>query len=149
MFADPHEIRALARRVREQGHDVRGDAHDLTTRSRAVGWTGLSGTAMAGATGAGAADLTRIAGEHEVAARALELHAAAVEEAVALVVEIEHRVRSAVDGARERVGRFLGGLVDAIDPVDEVLTRFVPPAPGSPEWLHVRLPGVAHPGLPR
>jgi hypothetical protein len=145
MQAEPWEIRALAHRVREQGAEARADAHDVVARSRAVGWTGLAGAAMAGRTAVQARVLSEIADRHETAARALEAHAAAVEASFALIAEIEHRVHTAVDAARSRVSRFLHGLIDAIDPTDEALARFVPPPPGSPDWLHVRLPGVPLP----
>lgn len=144
--AVPLEIRALARCVRQQGADVRVDAHHLVAHSRAVGWTGLAGAAMVGAT-TGQGDALRVLAEqHEAAARALERHAEAVEGALAIVAETERLVLSAVHEARGRVRRFVDGLLDAVDHSDEVLARFVPPPPGSPEWLHVRLPGVALPG---
>lgn len=146
MRAEPFEIRALARRIRHQGAAVRADAHDLVARSQAVGWTGVAGAAMVGRTATQAEILRRIAEQHETAARALEAHAAAVEASFALIAEIERRVHTAVDGARSRLKRFLGGLLDAIDPTDEALAHFIPPPPGSPQWLEVRLPGVTLPG---
>jgi hypothetical protein len=146
MEPDPHQIRALAHRIRQQGAEVSADAHDLVARSRAVGWTGLAGAAMVDQTIVQARVLAQVAARHESAARALEAHAAAVEDAMALIAEIEHRVRTAVDGARSRIQRFLGGLLDAVDGDDEALARFTGPPPGSPAWLQVRLPGVALPG---
>ncbi|MDH2412648.1 hypothetical protein [Nocardioides sp. CER19] len=146
MGPDPHEIRALAHRIRQQGAEVRADARALVARGHAVGWTGLAGAAMFDQTVAQAHVLTRIAARHETAARALDAHAAALEDALALVAEIERRVRTAVDGARSRLGRFLDGLIDAVGDDDETLARFTAPPPGSAEWLQVRLPGVALPG---
>ena len=146
MQAEPFEIRALARRIRHQGAAARADAHDLVARSRAVGWTGMTGAAMVSRTTAQADVLRRIAEQHETAARAFEAHAAAVEASLALIAEIERRVNSAVDGAWSRLTRFLGGLLDTMDPSDEVLAHFIPPPPGSPQWLEVRLPGVTLPG---
>jgi hypothetical protein len=146
MQAEPFEIRALARRIRHQGAVVRADAHDLVARSQAVGWTGLAGAAMVGRTTAQADVLRRIAEQHETAARALEAHAGAVEASLALIAEIEQRVHTAMDGARSRLARFLGGLLDTMDPTDEVLAHFIPPPPGSPQWLEVRLPDVILPG---
>jgi hypothetical protein len=149
MQVDPWEIRALARKVRDQGDQTRAAADALRVRVRQVGWTGLAGGAMALRTTLRAAQLTEIADRHEAAARALEAHAAAVEEAQALIAEIEHRVHSAVAAAKGRVRRFLDGLLDAVDPDDDVLAAFVPPAPGSPDWLHVRVPGLPLPGAAR
>jgi hypothetical protein len=146
MYGDPHQIRALARRVRSEGSDVRTEADDLVGRCRAVGWTGLSGEAMAGRAAAQAHALRQIAELHDVASRALEAHAVAVEETLALIAEIERRAHAALDAARGRVRRFLDGLVDAVDPCDEALAAFSPPPPGSPLWLEVRLPGVTLPG---
>lgn len=149
MDAAPHEIRALARRMAQQGAEARTDARDLVHRSHAVGWTGLAGAGMVGRTHLQAGLLEEIARRHEAAARALEAHAAAVEESLALIAEIERRVREAADTARSRVGRFLHGLLDAVDPCDEVLADFIPPPPGSPQWLEVRLPGVVLPARSR
>jgi hypothetical protein len=145
MHADPHHVRALARRLREQGAEVRAEADDLVDRALAVAWTGLAGTAMAGQTVAQARLLRHVAERHEAAARTLEAHAAAVEQTLDQIAEIEHRVHAAVDAARSRMRRFLGGLLDAVDAGDEVLAHFAPPPPGSPQWLEVRLPGVVLP----
>jgi hypothetical protein len=146
MNPDQHQIRALARQIREQGTDVRAEAHDLVSRCRAVGWTGLSGAAMAGQAAAQAHVLGRIAEMHDSAASMLEVHAAAVEQTLALIGEIERRVAAAVEAARSRLGRFVDGLLDAVDPLDEALVAFSPPPPGSPLWLEVRLPGLVLPG---
>lgn len=145
MDADTHHVRVLAHRVRQQGDTLREDAHGLVARARAVGWTGLSAIAMVHQTELQSRALERIADRHEAAARALESHAAAVEETVRVITEIERRVLAAVDAARGRVRRFLGGLLDAVDHADEVLAGFTPPASGSPLWLDVRLPGVSLP----
>lgn len=146
MYADPQEVRAVARRIREQGGLVRAEAHDLVDHSAAVGWTGLAGAAMASQTVIQARVLAGVAEQHESAARALEAHAAAVEETLALIAEIERRVQAAVEGARSRIERVADGLLDKLGDADEMLAGFVPPDPGSPRWLQVRLPGVALPG---
>jgi hypothetical protein len=148
MDADPHQIRALARHVREQGEDVHAEADALVARCRAVGWTGVSGAAMVGRAVTHAHVLRRIAALHAAAACALDVHATAVDEALTLIAEIERRVHTAMDGARSRLKRFLAGLIDAVDPHDEALAAFAPPPPGSPLWLEVRLPGLALPALP-
>lgn len=143
---DVHQIRALARRMAEQGTDVRAEATDLVARCRAVGWTGLSGAAMVDQAVGQARALDVIAELHDTAASELRAHAAAVEARLALIGEIERRVHAAVDAARSRLRRFLDGLLDAVDPRDEALAAFSPPPPGSPLWLEVRLPGVVLPG---
>ena len=149
MQVDVGEIRALAHRIREQGAATTAAGEALAARARAIGWTGLAGAAMVGRTTFQARTLTELAAQHERAARALEAHAAAVEESIALIAEIERRVHAAMHEAHSRLRRFLDGLVDKVDPLDELLTRFVPPPPGSPAWLHVRLPGLALPGASR
>jgi aminopeptidase N len=149
MNVDPHHIRVLAHRIREQGDEVCAEAHELMSRAHAVGWSGLAGAAALGCAKVQARALAEIADKHDDAARALEAHAAAVEETMALIAAIERHVHSAVDAARTRLRRFLGGLLDTIDDRDEVLARFVPPPPGSPQWLQVRLPGLAIPGSVR
>jgi hypothetical protein len=149
MDAVPHEIRALARRIAEQGEAARADARALRDGSRAIGWTGLAGADMVASTNLQARLLEEIGSRHDVAARALEAHAAAVEETLATIAEIERRVGEAVAAARSRVGRFLHGLLDAVDPGDEVLASFSPPPPGSPQWLEVRLPRIPLPARPR
>jgi hypothetical protein len=146
MQVEPGEIRALARRIRAQGEVTAAAAETLVARSRAVGWTGLAGAAMVARTSVQGKVLAEIADQHDRAARALEVHAAAVEDSLALIAEIERRVQVAVHEARGRLRRFVDGLLDRVDPVDEMLDRFVPPPPGSPDWLHVRLPGVGLPG---
>lgn len=149
MDADAHHLRVLARRIRQQGAALRDEAHTLVARSRAIGWTGLSAIAMIDQTIVQARALESVADRCERAARALETHAAAVEDALRLIAEIERRVHAAVDEARGRVRRFLDGVLDALDHRDEVLAAFTPPGPGSPRWLEVRLPGVALPLAPR
>ncbi|SFC14824.1 hypothetical protein SAMN04487968_10465 [Nocardioides terrae] len=148
MQAEPFEIRALAHRVRAQGAATSAAADALAGRARDIGWTGLAGAAMVGRTTAQARILGEIADQHDTAARALEAHAAAVEQSLALIAEIERRVHTAMAGARCRVRRFLDGVLDSLDPVDDALASFVPPPPGSPDWLHVRIPGLSLPGLP-
>jgi len=149
MLAEPCEIRALAHRVRAQGAATAAAAEALAAGARGIGWTGLAGAAIVGRTLGQARSLREIAEQHDEVARALEAHAAAVEESLALIAEIERRVDAALAVARGRVHRFLDGLLDSLDPVDDALARFVPPPPGSPDWLHVRLPGLSLPGIGR
>jgi len=149
MEPDPHEIRALAHRIGEQGAAAGADAHDLVRHSHQVGWTGLAAAGMVAQTAAQARLLEEIATRHETAARALRVHAAAVEESLALIAQIESQVRAAADAARGRLSGFLHGLLDVVDPCDEVLAHFTPPPPGSPQWLDVRLPGVGLPARSR
>lgn len=145
MYGDPEAIRALARRMRRQGEEVRAEAEDLRARARAVAWTGWSGCEMVGQTVAQARLLDEAAGLHDVAARALARHADEVERLLTLIAEIERRVREAMADARHRVDRFVHRLGDVLDPWVEELASFTPPAPGSPDWLHVRPAGVPLP----
>jgi hypothetical protein len=94
-----------------------------------------------------AAALRRTAGLHEDAADALDRHAHEVDRLKDLIASIEHRVRSLVEGARDRLADIGHGILDGLhhvlpDAGDELLDRFAPPSPGSRDWLDVELPGL-------
>jgi hypothetical protein len=52
---------------------------------------------------------------------------------------------SMIAAAKDRIAGLVGGLVD---PLDDLLDRFVPPPSGHKDWLRVDLPGLDLPSLP-
>ena len=50
-----------------------------------------------------------------------------------LIATIERKVRGLIESARDKL---------VPDVLDELVDRFVPPPPGSREWLTVDLPGL-------
>ncbi len=50
-----------------------------------------------------------------------------------LIAAIERKVRGLLDAARDKL---------VPDVLDDLVGRFVPPPPGSREWLTVDLPGL-------
>jgi hypothetical protein len=149
MYGDTTVVRALARRLREQGAEILAEADSLAGRSDAVQWTGLAADAMRTLVGDHTADLRACAGLHADAADALERHAREVDRLEALIASVEHRVL----GALHSVGHAVGGLSHAVSDavpaslepgsVEQLAQGFVPPRHGSKEWLTVRLPRVS------
>lgn len=145
MYGDTTAIRHLASALHRQGAEIRADAATLLAHAVAAPWVGWAADAMRASAEHQAAGMRHTADLHDEAAAALLRHAHAVEETKALIASVEHHVRGLVDGARGR----LADLVDAVaDPLDDLLDHFVPPDPGSRDWLDVHLPGVHAPGLP-
>lgn len=147
MYGDTSVIRGLARSLRDQAVDIRSETERLVGQADHTYWTGLAADAMRDRARVRAAALRRTAGLHEDAAESLEHHADEVDRLKELIAAIEHQVRSMVEGARDRLTRLAGSAVDGIrsvlpDPVDELLSRFVPPVPGSRAWLDVDVPGL-------
>lgn len=143
MYADTRAIRHLAAGLRERAGDIRAEADALAGRAETCLWAGLAADAMRGRARLQASVLRRCADEHADAAEALEAHAAAVEDAMALIAAIERKAAQLVEGARSRVAAWVDGVADAVlDHRDEALAAFVPPPPGHPAWLKVELPGV-------
>lgn len=141
MYGDTTVIRGLARRLRDQGADIRAEADSLVGHVDAVAWTGLAADALRGLATAHAADLRSCAGLHADAADALERHAREVDRLVELIAGIEHRVL----GLLHSVGHSLGGLTHAVahvvpDPLEHWAQQFVAPPHGSREWLDVLVP---------
>jgi hypothetical protein len=141
MYGDTEAIRGLAAGLRRQGEAIRADADWLRQRAEAAPWSGLAAEAMRTRVGEQVASLQHTARLHDDAAEALALHAAAVDRLKALIAAIERQVQSLVSAAKER----LLGLAAAVlpDPVDELLSRFVPPPSGHRDWLAVDLPGLS------
>jgi hypothetical protein len=147
MYGDTTVIHGLARGLREQASDIRGEADRLVAQADSVHWTGLAADAMRRRTRERAAALRRSAGLHDDAADALDRHAAEVDRLKDLIAAIERRAHSLVEGARDRLAEIGHGLVDGLrhvlpDAGDELLDRFVPPPSGSRDWLDVELPGL-------
>lgn len=147
MYGDTTVIRRLARELRDRATDIRAEADHLVARADGVPWSGLAADALRRRTHQRAAALRRSAGLHDDAADALDRHAAEVDRLKDLIAAIERRAHALVDAARDRLADLGNSLVDGVEHVlpdagDELLDRFVPPAPGSREWLGVDLPGL-------
>ena len=141
MYGDTTVIRGLARRLRDQGADIRAEADSLVGHAEAARWTGLAAEALRGLARAHAADLRTCAGLHADAAEALDRHAREVEHIEDLIAGIEHRVLGLLHSA----GHALGGLGHALahvvpDPLEHWAQHFDPPPHGSREWLDVVVP---------
>jgi hypothetical protein len=148
MYGDTETIRALARGLRRQGDDIRWEADMLQSQAEAVPWQGVAADAMRCLARFRTTALRRTAGLHDEAAAALEDHADAVDRIKALIALIEDRVMALVAAARDRISGVLGAVGGLVDPVDDLLDRFVPPPPGHKDWLTVDLPGLDLPDLP-
>jgi hypothetical protein len=148
MYGDTETIRALARGLRRQGDDIRWEADMLQSQAEAVPWQGVAADAMRCLARFRTTALRRTAGLHDEAAAALEDHADAVDRIKALIALIEDRVMALVAAARDRISGVLGAVGGLVDPVDDLLDRFVPPPSGHKDWLTVDLPGLDLPDLP-
>ncbi len=148
MYGDTDAIRALARGLRRQGDDIRWEADGLLARAEGVLWQGVAADAMRCLARYRVAQLKRTARLHDEAAAALDDHADAVDRVKRLIALIEDRVMALVAAARERIAGVLGAVGGLVDPVDDLLDRFVPPPPGHRDWLTVDLPGLDLPDLP-
>jgi hypothetical protein len=141
MYGDTDVIRALARKMRSRGDDIRAEADDLLARAEAVPWSGLAADAMRRLARDHAGSLRRCAGEHESAAEALDRHAREVDHLVEVIAAIERKVRHLLDSAAGGLAGLVGHLVP--DSLDHWLHHFDPPPHGSREWLDVHLPRSA------
>lgn len=138
MYGDTAAIRDLARRLREQGHDVRAEADALVGQAEAVHWSGLAADTMRLMARRHAGDLRACAAVHEDAAEALERHARELDHLEELIGAIERRARRLLEGA----GGVVHALASRVAPhaVDRWLDHFDPPPSGSREWLDVHVP---------
>ena len=147
MYGDTEVIRVLARTLREQGDEIRGEADRLLRSAESVPWQGLASDAMRAQARSRTRALRRTAELHDIAADALDRHASEVERVKALIATIEETVRALVAAARDRLAGLAGavsaGLGLVPDPVDQLLDRFVPPPSGHRDWLTVELPGLS------
>jgi uncharacterized protein YukE len=144
MHGDPAVVRRLAATLRGQADEIRTDATRLLAEATAVPWEGAAAEAMRASADRQAAAMEHTAALHDDAAQALLAHARSVEEVQARIAALEREVAHLVGAARHRLSGLLGVVAD---PLDEVLDRFVPPAPGHVAWLDVDLPGLHLPGL--
>lgn len=142
MYGDTDAIRLLARQLRSRADEVRREAELLCIAADTVLWVGAAASALRQVTRSRVAALRRTADLHEEAAHALDRHAATVEAIKRLIAEIERRVRVLIAAARERIAALAGVVGALIDPLDDLLDRFVPPPSGHRDWLDVHLPGV-------
>jgi hypothetical protein len=132
MYGDTTRIRALADALRERAEEIRGLADQLGIRADRVPWHGLAADAMRLHVRGRAAALRRTADLHDEAAAALDRHAHEVDRLKDLIAAIERKARGLLDAATDKLLDVLDGAAD----------RFVPPPPGSLEWLTVDLPGL-------
>lgn len=146
-YGDPDGVRALSRRFAGQADQMRDAASAVLRVVDATPWCGEAATVMASAVRGRAADLLHTADLYDDAARELADHARTVAERLALIEATERLVLEAVSAARTRVADVAAGLLDRLDPRDELLAAFQPPPSGSSAWLTLRLP-VPIPGLP-
>lgn len=147
MYGDTEAIRGLARGLRRQGDDIRWEADMLQSQAEAVPWHGVAAEAMRCLARYRVGQLKRTARLHDEAASALDDHADAVDKIKALIALIEDRVMALIAAARDRIAGVLGVVGGLVDPVDDLLDRFVPPPSGHKDWLTVDLPGLDVPSL--
>ena len=138
MYGDTAVIRALARRLREQGSEIRVEADALEGRAEAVPWTGVAADAMRQLAGDHAGGLRTCAGLHEDAAEALERLAREVDHLKALIAAVERKAMHLLHGAGGVVHRLASHVVP--DAVDHWVDHFDPPPLGNKAWLEVHLP---------
>lgn len=139
-YGDPEGIRRLARRLAREAAGMREDAAQVQRAVQAVPWQGVAADAMAAASRHRVAQLRHTADLYDEAAEQLADHARRVADRLALIAAIEQHVLGLLDRARSRVLDAAAGLLEALDPRDELLAAFRPPPSGSVEWLTVRLP---------
>ena len=142
MYGDTSVIRGLARDLRRTAEEIRGEADGLSAAAAAVTWQGVAADAMRAVSRARTSALRRTADLHDDAAAALDEHADAVDRIKRLIAAIEERVLSLVAAAKDRISGVLGVVGGLIDPVDDLLDRFVPPPSGHRDWLAVHVPGL-------
>jgi hypothetical protein len=147
MYGDTQAIRGLARGLRRQGDEIRWEADRLLNAAEAVPWQGVAAEAMRCLARHRAGELRRTAALHDEAAAALDDHADAVDRVKLLIATIEDRVLAMVAAARDRIAGVLGVVGGLVDPLDDLLDRFVPPPSGHKDWLSIDLPGLGLPGL--
>jgi uncharacterized protein YukE len=131
MYGDTSTIRAFARQFRERAEEIRSEAERVDTRAAEVAWQGLAAAAMRARTEQRTAALRRTAELHDLAAGALDAHAAEVDRIKSLIAAVERQARD-----------LLAAAGDGLDTVGGLLDRFTPPLPGSRDWLGVDLPGL-------
>lgn len=145
-YGDPEDVLRLSRRLAREAAGMREDAEEVHRAVEAVPWQGVAADAMAAACRTRVARLLHTAELYDEAAERLADHARRVAERLALIAAIERHVLGLVDQARARAADVASGLLDALDPRDELLATFRPPPSGSVEWLGLELP-VSLPGL--
>jgi hypothetical protein len=142
MYGDTTAIRLRARELRRAGDQIRADAQMITTRAAEVPWQGVAADAMRALVLHRTASLHRTADLHDAAALDLEEHADAVDRVKRLIAAIERAVMALIAAARDRISGVLGAVGELVDPIDELLDRFVPPPSGHRDWLSVHVPGL-------
>lgn len=122
MYGDTEVMRKHARRLREQGVEIRLLADHLVAQAESVSWAGRAGDSMRERVRDRSARLREAADRHDLAADSLEAHLQQVDELKDSIAETERRANALTD--------------------DGALGDFEAPAPGHLDWLAVTLPGV-------
>ncbi len=138
MYGDTAVIRALARRMREHGDDLRQEAAELAARAETVPWSGLAADAVRRVAREQAGLLRGCADAHEAAADALDHHAREVDRLKDLIAAIEHRALHLLESASGGLAGLVGHMLP--DAVDRWAHGFDPPPHGSVAWLDVAVP---------
>lgn len=149
MYGDSEQLRAVAARLRAQGHHLRATADELAGRLARTPWTGRAASAMQERVGCAIADLRRVADAYDDAAAAVDRHADEVDRTRATIAATERAVRGMVAAAKDRLvalaaaaGVVIGAVLDQADPRDVLLTELTLPPPGHLDWLHLGIPGL-------
>ncbi|GAA1150610.1 putative T7SS-secreted protein [Nocardioides aquiterrae] len=107
MYGDTTTIRALARRLRERGDEIRDLAAGLGASARDVAWDGLAADAMRTHVEARVRALYRAACLHDDAADALDRHAREVDHVKDLLHDLEEAAQGAADGVVDKLKELL------------------------------------------
>jgi hypothetical protein len=139
MYGDTTVIRKLAGQLRERAVDIRRRADGLVGAADDAHWTGWAADTMRRRARDRASGLRRSAETHESAAEALDHHAREVDDLKALIAAVERRFRRLVVEGAHLAGKVVEGALSLAggDPLD----GFVPPRPGSKDWLDIDIPG--------
>jgi hypothetical protein len=107
MYGDTTTIRALARRLRERGDEIRDLAAGLAASAREVAWDGLAADAMRTHVETRVRALYRSARLHDDAADALDRHAREVDLVTDALRAIADAAADAADGVVDKLKELL------------------------------------------
>jgi methyl-accepting chemotaxis protein len=107
MYGDTTTIRALARRLRERGDEIRDLAAGLGASARDVAWDGLAADAMRTHVETRVRALYRTACLHDDAADALDRHAREVDQVKDLLHDIKDAAEDVADGVVDKLKELL------------------------------------------
>ena len=128
MYGDPQHLRVLAHLLEEEAHRVAASATRLGRSASAVRWESTAAGLMQSRVQGQVRSMRQVARHYAEAAAAVRAHAAAVEQQLDRIEQVQARVH--------RLGSALEHLAAAGAPVTAVLARHLPP-PGHRDWLDV------------